>query len=214
MFSRNPHRKQQLSLFFLSFTPTPTRACVRVYLSVRRRGWVKEERSSPRRHGWPDVATTAPTWPPRVDARDRRDPWPHGGPRRACQSGRSNRYFRAIFGRRGHREHRPVAAQFVLSVRSFETSLQKGLAMWTTTCSPPFDPRDDKPGFDRALVQFAIAAFCLIVFWLLIRGCGSPAHAPERDWIDLPRHTIAMRGPGQAETQRVADGQFGSAARC
>lgn len=51
--------------------------------------------------------------------------------------------------------------------------------MWTTTCSPPFDPKNDKPGFDRALVQFAIAALCLIVFWLLIRGCGSAVHAPE-----------------------------------
>jgi hypothetical protein len=63
MFSRNLHRKQQLSLFFLSFTPTPTRACVRVYLSVRRRGGEKEERSSLTPPRLARRRVVAPTWP-------------------------------------------------------------------------------------------------------------------------------------------------------
>lgn len=117
MFSRNLHRKQQLSLFFLSFTPTPTRACVRVYLSVRRRGGEKEERSSPTPPRLAQRRVVAPTWPPRVQhsrsTRHAAARWPTAG----CQSGRSNRYFRAIFGRRGHREHPPSGTEFVLKGR-------------------------------------------------------------------------------------------------
>ena len=67
--------------------------------------------------------------------------------------------------------------------------------MWTTTCSPPFDPRGDKPGFDRALVQFAIAALCLIVFWLLIRGCGSAVHAPEYQDPRFPGNIAVVSEP-------------------
>ena len=64
--------------------------------------------------------------------------------------------------------------------------------MWTTTSSPPFDPRNDKPGFDRGLGQFAIAVFCLVVLWLLTRGCGSAVHTPQVDGYPL-RTTIAVQ---------------------
>ena len=126
-----------LTLLLSSFTHTHANARAYACKRVRERGGEKEERGSVRIVGLP---ATSPCVAPGGDhARD----WPRSSPTRTRAprghtvphvasanvaepktSGQpANRYSRAIFDGRGLWEHRRVAAQFVLSVRSFETSL-------------------------------------------------------------------------------------------
>lgn len=58
----------------------------------------------------------------------------------------------------------------------------------------PFDPRLDPPRqVGHGLVHTAICLLCVAVLYLLTRGCGSQAHAPERRFELMPDHIPTIR---------------------
>lgn len=102
---------------FPSFTRTPPLTSKTPVFRVCAREGEKEERSRHGPHVWPAFASSRSIGHV-VRKPNRRDTWPHGGPRGLCQSGRLIGTSRPKNLRRRQREPSRYSAEFVLRVRT------------------------------------------------------------------------------------------------
>ncbi len=64
--------------------------------------------------------------------------------------------------------------------------------MWTTTCQPPVDPRDDRHALRRSAMHVLIAFVFSLLVLLLTRGCAGHPGLRTGGAATLRTHRISM----------------------